>query len=432
MSAHGRWKVVCIELSEPLTELAPDAAYEGVRAVFFWQGTPLGHWRFLTGELPLAPAQLANVGAKAIGQAAGDGALVEGFRSALPGLPEPPLIDSAAALAALVSLERPLAEMNARSAADWRPSLSLSVAICTRERPHDLARCLRSLAASAETPDEILVIDNAPLTSETREVVSRFSGVRYHCEARRGLSAARNTALALASGEIVAFVDDDVCVPPSWTARIRRAFDHPEVMVVTGLVLPAELETPAQMMFETFQFFHQGYRKRRFDLSYFEVMRSKGVPTWSIGAGANMAVRRRAFELEFEFDTRLGPGVFGGCGEDSEFWYQILAAGWTCVYDPRAFVFHYHRRELSALRRQVRQYMQGHVAALLMQFRKSGDLGNLRRVLFQLPAEYFLLFLRLLLTGFALDNRILFGGALGCFSGLRALLRRPFVQAAPR
>jgi hypothetical protein len=47
-----------------------------------------------------------------------------------------------------------------------------------------------------------------------------------------------------------------------------------------------------------------------------------------------------------------------------------------------------------------------------------------------LPAEYGLLFLRLLVTGFALDHRVLWGGVWGCFSGLRAAFRRNQTELA--
>jgi GT2 family glycosyltransferase len=137
-----------------------------------------------------------------------------------------------------------------------------------------------------------------------------------------------------------------------------------------------------------------------------------------LGAGANMAIRRAAFDRGFRFDTRLGPGVFGGCGEDSEFWYRILQDGWSCVYEPAACVFHYHRREIADLRALVHDYMKGHVAALILQFSRSGHWCNLRRLFLQLPAEHLLLCLRLIATGFALEHRILLRGALGCFSGL--------------
>jgi hypothetical protein len=69
--------------------------------------------------------------------------------------------------------------------------------------------------------------------------------------------------------------------------------------------------------------------------------------------------------------------------------------------------------------------MQGHVAALLLQFAKYGDIGNLRRLLIRLPAEYALLTLRLIVSGFAIDHRILLRGALGCLAGLRFPFRKP-------
>src|SRR5262249_13822850 len=118
-------------------------------------------------------------------------------------------------------------------------------------------------------------------------------------------------------------------------------------------------------------------------------------------------------------ETRLGPGVFGGCGEDSEFWYSLLADGWSCVYEPSAVVSHFHRRNIADLRQLVRRYMQGHVAALALQFTKYRHAGNLRRLLFTLPAEYAQLLFWTVVSGFSLDNRILWSGALGCLSGLR-------------
>jgi glycosyltransferase involved in cell wall biosynthesis len=435
MKRYGRWKVVSIELSEPLRELSAEAGYEGIRAVFLWHGVALGHRQFSMEQLPLAPHHLANSAALAIAPAAGDYLLEEGFRSALPGLKEPELRDAVSALQKLLSLGQPM-DLLRKTLLNWsgsRPASTISVAVCTRERPTELARCLRSLLASSEQPLEILVVDNAPVSDATREIVASFPGVRYYCEPRKGLSAARNAALSIASGDIVAFADDDVVVHEDWIGRIHRCFGDPKVMVATGLILPGELETPAQMIFEQdFQFFHQGYRARYFDTHYFAALQKKGVQVWSIGAGANMAIRREITVGGYRFDTRLGPGVFGGCGEDSEFWYRVLADGWSCVYEPSAFVYHFHRRELSGLRHQVRQYMQGHVAALLMQFAKYKHVGNLRRLLLVLPAEYFILMLRLVATGFALDNRILLSGALGCLSGLRFAFSRKQEQLSAK
>jgi len=425
MICHGRWQVASIELSAPLPELEIDPGYDGLRGVFFWKGVPLGHCQLAAAQLPLPPQHLASIAAEAIAQAAGDYLVEEGFHSAMPGLPEPQVGEPLATLGSLLALKAAVSELARRVPVPTDAFRStISVAICTRERPEELSRCLASLETLSQQPAEVLVIDNAPTSRRTREVVARFPGVRYHKEVRRGLSAARNTALDLASGDIVAFVDDDAVVHPDWLRHLQGCFEDPTVMIATGLVLPAELETPAQIIFEqSFQFFHQGYSRRHFDSEYFTTLRNKGVPVWDIGAGANMAIRRTAYEPGHRFDTRLGPGVFGGCGEDSEYWYGILASGGACVYQPAACVFHYYRRELAELRTLVHQYMQGHVAALILQFAKYGGFGNLRRLFLRLPAEYVILLLRLAVTGFSIEHRLLLRGALGCLSGLRFSLR---------
>ena len=247
MSAGDRWKVLSIELTESLPELRREPGYDGLHIIFFHTGVPLGHYRFPSEQLPLAAQHLATSAAGAIALAAGDRLLEEGFRSALPGLPEPTPRDPEQVLARLLALDRPMEQFSRRlpTAASALPC-GVSVAVCTRERPHELARCLQSLCDLPEQPREIVVIDNAPLSEATRETVARFPGVRYHREPRPGLSAARNTAMAITSGDIIAFADDDVIVHAGWLAQLRDCFEDPKVMVATGLVLPAELESRAQ------------------------------------------------------------------------------------------------------------------------------------------------------------------------------------------
>lgn len=425
-STHG-WNVVTVDLTRPLPQLAPEPGRAGTWVILAVSGVPLGHTQIPADDLPLRADHLAILAAGAVALAAGDRILAEGFRSATPGLPAPSCTDPVRTLQGLVDMEEPVSRVIERLSGtghDREPSVT--VAICTRERPESLERCLRSVVASSLQPHQILVIDNAPVSDATAAVVARFPGVQYQREPSPGLSSARNTALALATSDIVAFTDDDVVVHRDWLGRVCAGFIDPKVMVTTGLVLPAELETESQLLFEkSFRFFHQGYRRRYFDSGYFTALRSKGVPVWQIGAGANMAIRRSAYELGYRFCTGLGPGVFGGCGEDSEFWYRTLVEGWSCLYEPSACVYHYHRRELGGLRRLLHQYMKGHVAALILQFARYRDIGNLRRLALQLPAEYLVLLLRSIATGFSKDCRLLLGGSLGCAAGLRfAFLRK--------
>ena len=415
-----RWQVIEIDLENKLPHLDAADGYSGVRAIYRLKGRAVGHSDFTLSQLPLSPVQVAIAAAHRVAAAVGDRLLNEGFRSALCGLAEPELAHACETLDELIRTTQPLEKFQDAISTDATGELpSVAIAICTCKRPRELARCLESLAALTERPREIIVVDNAPEDGTTREVANRFRNVRYVAEPRPGLSAARNAALAAACSDIVAFTDDDVIVDSDWSARIRRGFADPQTMVVTGLILPAELETRAQLIFEkNLAYFHQGYRARKFDRAYFHALKNKGVHTWAIGAGANMAIRRRAFALGFRFDTRLGPGVFGGCGEDSEYWYRLLAGGWQCAYDPSAIVYHYHRRDLGSLRVQMKQYMKGHVASLILQYKTFGDRGNLRRLLVGLPAHYVLLLLRTIAGGLALEDRVELSGLIGAIAGL--------------
>src|SRR5262249_46212823 len=215
-----------------------------------------------------------------------------------------------------------------------------SLIICTRRRPRELLRCLESLLSCPSGLDEVIVVDNEPDASDLRHELEGFPGILYLREGRPGLSHARNTGLRAATGDIILFTDDDVVAHPEWPWRVIGCFDGPAVMAATGLVLPAELDSDAQVAFEwDLGGFGQGFRPIRYDSEFFAAGRDRGVPVWRIGCGANMAFRRAAFAKVGLFDTRLGAGA-SGCSEDSELWYRLLATGHVCVYEPSAVVYH--------------------------------------------------------------------------------------------
>ena len=181
--------------------------------------------------------------------------------------------------------------------------LTLSLVICTRNRPADLARCLASLAGQTYQPTEIIVVDNGSAGNQTREAAQAF-GVHYIREDRTGLDIARTTGAQAAVGDIVAYTDDDVEVHPRWLERLVAAFDRPEIAAVTGLVLPACLDTPAQQIFEAHWGFGRGFERIDFDHRFYASTRNRGCPAWRIGAGANMAFRRSIFDVVGFFSTR--------------------------------------------------------------------------------------------------------------------------------
>jgi GT2 family glycosyltransferase len=300
---------------------------------------------------------------------------------------------------------------------------SISVVICTRNRPVELARCLASLAGQTMAPREIVVVDNDSTDSRTREAAEAHGAV-YVREDRIGLDIARNTGARAATAEIAAYTDDDVVVHPRWVERLAAAFDTPEIAVVTGLVLPAELDTEAQAHFEAYWGFGRGYRRIDFGRAFFAQDGRIGAPVWQIGTGANMALRRDALIDAGLFDERLCAGA-AGCSGDTELWHRLLAAGFTCRYEPGAVVRHFHRRDVAALARQIRHYMRGHATALLIQYERSGNRGNLKRAFVHMPLLYGRRIASHLLQSGARHNRFLWQEVGGYCAGLLYYFRVP-------
>ncbi|MCL5256797.1 MAG: glycosyltransferase [Chloroflexi bacterium] len=248
----------------------------------------------------------------------------------------------------------------------------ISVAIATRDRPDTLPKTLDSLLALNYPNYEIIVVDNAPKTSATADLVREKYGeqprVRYVQEQRPGLSWARNCGLRHARGEIIAYTDDDVLVDPNWLVEFLRGFHAADnVGCVTGLTLPAELETPAQLFFEQFGGTNKG---RGFGRLIFNMtthrMSHPLYPylTTNFGTGANTAYLTEVLRSFGGFDPSLGAGTVAPAGEDLETYFQIITRGYTLVSEPGAILRHLHRGDYASFRGQLHNYGVGFTAYL--------------------------------------------------------------------
>ncbi len=422
MNSFIPWKILHLELSEGIPALTAENNTQGFYLIFWWHGIPLGDRVIPITQLPMSTSELTNLITQTITSAVGDQLIPVGFQTALSEHPRHQPPDIPPDLASLLELKQPLAKLEQHLSNLGEESKTVSVIICTRDRPEQLEKCLQSLQTLSPQPAEIIVVDNAPSTEATQQIVSQIPGIRYILEPRPGLSFARNTGITHSTGQIIAFTDDDVIVHPNWITRIQQSFQNPKVMAVTGLVLPGELESESQFTFESGQTnFSWGYRKRIFDQHFFQSVQHLGVPVWRIGAGANMAFRREIFQLIGNFDQRLGAGA-SGCSEDSEFWYRVLAEGWYCRYEPTAVVFHYHRKDLASFKSQMYQYMRGHVTALLIQFARYKHWGNLTLLFILLPVYYLKVFLSSIIKGYKFRNKLLWTEILGCLAGIKFYL----------
>jgi GT2 family glycosyltransferase len=420
MNAYGPRRMVDIDIARPLPELQGDPDFAGAFVVIWRDRVPLCTLDIQNGELPLSPdAVLQSILQRAV-PAIGWRLFGEDF-AAHPPLPpgkrrNPNSPDLSAILNATDLLDR-LDRSLEEEVETGSPTVSLI--ICTRNRPKQLATCLRAVAMLRPPPEELIVVSNSPSDKATEAVVREFSDIRYLVEPKPGLSAARNAGIAVASGEVIAFTDDDVEVTENWISRIKRALADQNLMAMSGLMLPRELETEAQVAFQSRR--KRGiplpFRPLTFDSAFFEDWRSRGVPCWLIGAGANMAFRRQVFDHVGLFDERLGAGA-AGCSEDSEMWYRILARGYNCRYDPACVVRHSHRRTVEEARSQAFLYMRGHVMALVVQAVEHRHLGNLVRLFAKLPWYYLQESLGVLWRGFDINARLTLSEMAGVPAGL--------------
>jgi GT2 family glycosyltransferase len=240
--------------------------------------------------------------------------------------------------------------------------VGVTIAIATRNRTELLRSCLSTIQQIAHEPLEILVVDNAPSDSSTRDLVSGLSRddprFAYACEQGRGASAARNLALARARFDIVAFTDDDVLVDQGWVSALVAGFiADPEVTCVTGLVAPSALENPFQRYFE-YRYPDRGtFVPARYDLAeHKHPSRLYPFEAGLFGRGANMAVRRSAALKVGGFDTLLGAGALCRGGEDLDLFVRLILDGGRICYLPSATVWHRHREDANALSKAVYVY----------------------------------------------------------------------------
>ena len=202
----------------------------------------------------------------------------------------------------------------------------------------------------AGLPWELVIVDNNS-TDATAAVAERFTAtapvpVRYAFEPLQGLSHARNRALDVATGSIIAFTDDDCRVTPDWLAVIAREFAQDETLhLLTGRV---ELFNPNDRAITV------RTERQRTELS--------GSPrlVQELAAGCNLVLRRASADDVGGFDPRFTtPGLLPS-GDDLDFVYRVARRPGRVVYAPDLVVYHDHGRasdaQVDALRKS---YVQG-------------------------------------------------------------------------
>ncbi len=243
----------------------------------------------------------------------------------------------------------------------------ISVIICTRDRGDTLLLTVRSALGDAPTDGsvEVLVVDQGRDDVVERVLVPLLASdarLHYLHETSTGLSAARNAGLRHARGALIAFTDDDCEVVPGWLAELKAAFDrHPKVGLIFGHVGRAKHDPSKGFL--------PGFAPTEGRLTRLKIF--AGTSHW--GIGANMALRRSAWERIGPFDELLGAGAPFKSAEDLDYVLRAVHKGYEIYHCEQALVIHYGFRPQA----QVAGLIKGYALGCGAMYAKHVRVGNL-------------------------------------------------------
>lgn len=237
-------------------------------------------------------------------------------------------------------------------------SPKVSVVVCSFNGSRTLHECLTSLMC-LDYPDYEVILVNDGSTDATAKIAEEFPQIVYHYQENRGLSVARNVGAELATGEIVAYTDDDCVADKDWLKYLVRAMQDQKVDAIGGpnitppadgwvaKCIAASPGNPSHVMLDD--------------------RHAEHVP------GCNMAFRR---------DTLLRLGGFDPqyrqAGDDVDICWRFLDAGLKIGFAAGAMVWHHRRATVRAYRKQQQGYGRSEAMVQAKHARRFSSLGRSR------------------------------------------------------
>ena len=218
------------------------------------------------------------------------------------------------------------------------PKLRITIIVCTRNRRRALMRSLDSIERAACAYDarliELIVVNNASV-DDTREHLSSFvQGSRVSARAidkpEAGLARARNAGLRQATGEVIAFIDDDCTLSEDYFVDLAQLYAAPPFQIIRGgrveLGEPEDFELTVKTTAE-----RERYRP--------------AVPPGGFVLGCNLTMHRDVAERIGPFDERFGAGGPLRSAEDTDYFVRAHRLGVPIEYVPRMSLVHHHGRQ---------------------------------------------------------------------------------------
>jgi len=220
----------------------------------------------------------------------------------------------------------------------------ISVVVASHNGAKTLKGCLESLEKLNHPDYEVLLVDDGS-TDATPQIMESFEWVRYLPQRHQGLSVARNTGIAAATGELVAFLDADCRADRDWLYYLAGDLLAGSEAGMGGPNLLPPDDSPVAAAVQV----------------------SPGVPTHVMLTdreaehipGCNMIFRKSALTAVGCFDP-----VFQRAGDDVDVCWRLHQSGFRIGFSPSAFVWHHRRSTVGAYLDQQAGY--GQAEALLL------------------------------------------------------------------